>query len=246
MANERYEALLSSLGRAGLHTLFPNDIEYYFVALELVDSKGFTIDFFAFPVIPNISQNNPQISNVKKTAGGVVSLSSSTFVPKTITLNGDFGRKFRIILGVGTDLTFSAINLSTRTGLFTKSQPGQNNFSIKRMIFNPNLKTGYGAIKVLQAICDKSTMLDNYGDPVQLYFYNPTLGEEFIVKVVDLNLNQAKEKNMIWSFSLNLKAISPLELSKGKLAFLLGQDVIQKGINKVASDIKQAVKKKLA
>lgn len=251
MANERYEALLASIGRAGLHSLFPNEIEYYFCALELVDSIGATIDFLAFPVVPNISQNNPQVTNIKKTAGGIVSLSSSTFVPKNITLNGDFGRKFRILLGGAGDISFSAINLSAKSGVFTKQDQGslskKSNFSIRKLVFNPSLKTGYGAIKLLQAICDKSTGLDEFGNPVQLFFYNPTLGEEFIVKVTDLNLNQSKEKNMIWAFSLNLKAIAPLvgvfgnsTLTKS-LVLLLAQNNIQKGINVVASEVKTLI-----
>lgn len=249
MANQKYDDFLARLGRSGLHAIFPNDVEYYLCALELVDSTGATIDFLAFPVIPNISQSNPQITNIRKTAGGIVSLSSMTFNSKNITLNGDFGRKFRILLGGGTDISFSAINLSTKSGVYKLQDKGsvgkRSSFSIRKMIFDPQLKSGYGAIKLLQAICEKSNGADELGNPLQLNFYNPTLGEEHIVKVVDLNLNQSKEKNMIWTFSLNLRAIAPIEgvVNSGKvlqsLLVLMAQDQIQKGINEVATELKK-------
>lgn len=249
--NEEFISLLESLGRASLHALFPNEVEYYFCALELIDSVGSTVDYLAFPVVPDMSQTNPQITNIRKTAGGIVSLGSSTFIPKSISLNGNFGKKFRILLGGGTDLSFSALNLSASKGVFKKSDIGvlgkRNTFSIRKMVFNPQIKSGYGAIKILQAICDKSTGIDDFGKPYQLYFYNPTLGEEYVVKVIDLTLSQSKDKNMIWSFQLNLRAIAPLEgiltASKvtGSLVLLLAQDNIQKGINMLAANIKKTL-----
>ena len=57
-ALRRYRTELGTLGAAGAHALFPNDIEYYALTLELVDSKGFTVDSLFFPVMPKEIRDN--------------------------------------------------------------------------------------------------------------------------------------------------------------------------------------------
>ena len=44
---------LAASGRAALSVIFPRDIEYYMVALELTTFEGDTIDYFSFPVMPS-------------------------------------------------------------------------------------------------------------------------------------------------------------------------------------------------
>ena len=64
---ERQRSLLTSIGRAGLNALFPNDFEFYMVALELVDSESRTIEYFSFPILPsNIREQSTPITNIKK------------------------------------------------------------------------------------------------------------------------------------------------------------------------------------
>ena len=43
--NEKFINLLERLGRSAIHALYPNEVEYYFCALELLDSTGLTIDY---------------------------------------------------------------------------------------------------------------------------------------------------------------------------------------------------------
>lgn len=245
----KYRQLLESIGRASISALFPNEFEYYLVALELVDSKGETIDYFSFPVVPNITKSMPQIVNIRKTLGGIAVNSTSSFVPKDYTLQGDFGRKFRIMLNEKIDINFSAISFSTISGAFKKENLLRNLPSIKNQVFSPYLKTGYGAIKILEAIIEKANLEDpNTGKPYRLYFYNPTLGENFLIEPINLTLSQTKDRNMIWGFTLTFKAIAPLEglvpeIDKS-LVDILTTDNLEKASNKIVSSLYNLVIRK--
>jgi len=229
LAKDRAEQLIASIGRSGLNTLFPNDFEYYFMALELVNSQDEVIDYFAFPIIPDIRQEEPKIKSMTQTDGGLVIISSSTvFVPKPITLTGDFGRKLRILFRGGEALTFSEDLV-------------QNFVTLRKAAFDPSIKTGYGCIKILQSICDKSDGLDDLGKPFKLNLYNMALGEAYWVKVDRLTLNQEKTKNMIWGFSLQLSAIARLEHVigniQGSMAKRLGLSLLQSEVNVLAGSL---------
>lgn len=254
---EKATQLRNTLGKATLSALFPNDFEYYMVALELVDSRGETMEYFVFPVMPNnISQSEPQITNIKKTAGGVVSLSTNTFIPRSITLQGTFGRKFRILLGR------QGFNFTALRGIFGRQEMGEVQLSptvdinsdkydsrlkrgftqIKKLNFDIAIKTGYGATKILQKLADVSTGLDQFNRPYRLYFYNRTLGESWLVKVMNLDLSQTyPDSNLLWKYNLRLQAIAPLEGTKitplERELKVLGIGVLQKGINILAQDI---------
>jgi len=243
LAIDRVQELVSDIGRAGLSSLFPNDFEYYFMALELVNSQDEVIDYFAFPVIPDIRQEESKILTTTQTDGGLTILSSSTlFVPISITLNGDFGRKFRILFRGGEALTFSALRF---TGVRTKEDLVQNLVSLRKAVFDPSVKTGYGCIKILQSICDKSDGLDDLGKPFRLNLYNMALGEAYWVKVNRLILTQEKTKNMIWSFNLQLTAIARLEHIigdyKDSVLKRLGLGILQKEVNVLAGKVYQSL-----
>ncbi|HQF50625.1 MAG TPA: hypothetical protein PK588_07635, partial [Paludibacteraceae bacterium] len=51
--NKRVTQMAQDLGRGVLHQIYPNDFEYYMLALELVDGANNTIDYFVFPVMPS-------------------------------------------------------------------------------------------------------------------------------------------------------------------------------------------------
>lgn len=246
MSNERVSRLITDIGRAGLHYLYPNDFEYYLMALELVNGDDETIDYFAFPVTPEITQREPKLINLVQTMGGVTFLSSSTvFTPKQITLRGDFGRKFRVLLNRNGDAyNFSAIRF---TGVKNKEDLIQNANSLKKATFDPVLKTGYGCIKILQSICEKSDGLDEKGRPFKLYLYNMALGESYWVKVMDLTLTGEKSKNTLWQFNLSLQAIGRLESlfgdSKKSMLKRLSIQQIQTGVNILTSTLYKEVTK---
>lgn len=221
--------MVQNVGVGVLNSLYPNDFEYYMLSLELTYFDNFdlekTIRFFSFPVMPNsITQTEPQINNIKKNYGGLTVLNSPTFVPKDITIQGNFGKMMRIMIG---DIvyTFGAMlwdnstwaeQMKNKKMLFNKTFSKNNNVNNSEKEFLGGfVKSGYGALKILQAMCEQSKQID-YDKPRRLYLHNPALGVSYLVKVVDLNLNQNMQSNMIWNYTLRLKAIAPLESLEDK------------------------------
>ena len=153
--------MIQNLGRSLLATQYPDDFEYYMCSLELVNSSGNTIDFFTFPVMPdNINKNEPKRNSVKNTLGGLVVLTSPTAVAQTISIQGNFGRMFKILLN-GNAPALQGIAFSISAGKRKLFQiQGKNTSSLKGVSFDVGVKTGYGCIKILQSIIDKSNGLD--------------------------------------------------------------------------------------
>lgn len=237
-----YKNLLTTVGRAAAHTLFPNDIEAYFMAFELVDSRGDTVDYLSFPVMPqNISRNKNEITNIKKAFGGVTTLSSQGFIPIDFSISGTFGRNLRIIIG-NENLSFSALRYSFKSGVYKKSQANSN--APKSLPFNPEIKTGYGVTKILEAIIEKSNMLDNNNKPFRLYFYNPSFGESYMVKVTSTKFDQNESgSNMMWNYDISFTAVAPLDQieseTKKNLTIDLALESLSKAANVFASDIRR-------
>jgi hypothetical protein len=194
----RFKDLNFSLGKRALNALYPDDIEIYILALELVNSDKETEEYFIFPVNPNsISEPKVPIQSIKKTAGGITVMNTTTFSPSTISLRGNFGRKFKFLAGQEL-VSFSSINI----------KPTLNDI---KPTFSKNIKTGYGCLKLLESIIEKSNSLDKKGQPYALYFYNLALGNNYLVKSLNLTLDQTQEMNMIWSYSLQFQALAKVE-----------------------------------
>ncbi len=233
--------------RSALHLSFPNDFEYYMMALELTDYEGRTIDYFVFPVNPDMyRQDEPSVTTIRKTMGGVSAVGNSSFVPIPIRINGNFGRKFRLMIGKDSDTPdFGVANYSTLSGVVNKE--GFINGiggKFKKATINSRVKTGYGATKILQAICDKSKA-DIDGKPNRLYFYNPAFGVNYLVKLVNFSPIQSHDSsNMIWNYELSLTAIALLESVVGSsklrtsLTGSLGRDIVQRNASKIVRLIK--------
>ena len=231
--------LVGSIGRAALNAQYPNDFEYYICSLELVDSQDRTVDFFTFPVMPSsIVQTEPQIVNIKKTAGGITSLNTTTFQPVDILLDGNFGRRLRLLIGVNV-VDFAAIRYSTQSGDY--GQDAQT----RSPIFNSTIKTGYGCMKILQAIYRKARGVDDQGNPFKLYFYNPAVGDNFLVKPINLQLMQNKQENMIWNYSLSLTAIAPATANGRSIKQTIGasitSSILTKGANQLVDSIRGSI-----
>lgn len=206
-----------SAAQSALSLSFPNDFEYYMVALELVDFNGNTIDYFVFPINPSTyNQDEPSITNIRKTMGGVSAVGNSSFVPIPIRMAGNFGRKFKVLVGSSDNVTPSVAQYSTTNGVFSKEGFIQNTSGkFIKTVSNTRVKTGYGATKILQAICDKSRG-DLGGKPNQLYMYNPAFNANFLVKVNNVSFSQSSQGgNFIWNYELSMTAIAPLEVVIG-------------------------------
>lgn len=221
-----YTSLLGGIGRSILNAKFPNEFELYMCALELIDQDGLTLRYFIFPVMPSsIEETQPQITNIKKTLAGVTVLSNPTFVPGDISLSGSFGRKFRALLG------------NTYLDLTSSFKVNAN-----KAVFDARLKTGYGCCKVLEEIISESKVVDEKGIR-RLIFYNPALGNSYLVKPMSLKFSMSQESNMIWNYSLPLKTIAPLESFKSASEMKQSREqltttgYIQKQIERVTSDL---------
>lgn len=230
--------MVKNIGTSVLNTLYPNDFEYYMLSLELTYFNNFdqekTIRYFSFPVMPNsITQSEPQLNNIKRNYGGLTVLNSPTFVPKEITIQGNFGKQMRVMLG---DLIYTftsylfegstiAEQMNNKKMLFNKGFSKDNRkSSVEKEFLGGFVKSGYGSTKILQAMCEQSHMID-FGKPRRLYLYNPAIGEGYLVKVVDFTVNQSMQNNMIWNYTLKLKAIAPLESMYDPSSFSLSKSV---------------------
>jgi hypothetical protein len=241
-ANRRYEDLRETLGKAGTNALFPREFEYYLISLELVNSRGFTEDFFTFPVTPNsIKEMTPYLTNIRKTNTGVTVTKTDSFVPRDISISGNFGRQFKTIVNRNL-VSFTGIALTAVTGGLQglvsnfKSQSGAE---IVSSVFNREIKTGFGCLKVLETILRRSQERDPYGLPYRLLFYNPALGNNYIVEPINFSQNQQMENNAIWNYNLDLKAVAPLEqiadLNEFNLIRSLSKDNILRNGGKLAN-----------
>lgn len=230
---KRYKNLLFSIGRAGIHSAFPNDFEFYACAFELTDSKNQLIDSLVFPVMPeSISSNLTPINNQKKTASGVVSIFDDSFVPFDINLSGNFGRKIRLLTSTG-EVIFSALRN------FTKKRAGE----YRPKAFNISLKTGYGVTKALEKIIKDSSAIDDSGNPVRLYFYNLAFNQQYLVECKNIRFEQNMQNNMIWNYNLTLKAIAPAysirSNSKTSLLNILASSIINAGFERATDRLKE-------
>lgn len=235
-----------SMGSQMMANLFPNDFEWYMVALELEDSQGQTIDYLTFPITPNaITKTEPVKTNIRKSMGGVTVLTSPTFTPQEINIKGNFGRNIKFLISPG--VSPIGANLSTESGKFDLySIQGEKNTipMLKFPGFALGVKTGYGVIKILQAMLSKSVGTDNFGQPMHLNFYNMALGESYrvVVPPSGYQFSQDLSNNMIWNYNLTLIAVAPLAAINGydggtwaNIGLQLAASAIQTGVSMAAT-----------
>ena len=221
MPNQRYNDLVSAIGKAGVHSLFPNDFELYIMTLELVDSQGATIDFLSFPVNPErFTYEDPALVNIKKSLGGISALDTETFNPKMITMSGTFGRRLRLLISPPSSTEINS-ERSTDGGVY--GNIADSGLQIKTEAFDARLKTGYGTLKILESIVEKSKGLDSNNEPFRLYFYNPTLNHNFLVKITKFSAMQDRtNSNILWRYDIAMTAIAPLANLRDRVREELG------------------------
>ncbi len=239
--NREYLKSVKQIGRDGLATLFPNDFDYYMLSMELVTFDDQTIDYFAFPVMPqNMSKTEYKRINIKKAQSSTTILSSKSFIPHELVIKGNFGRQFKTLIS---PTRFTAIQYSIKSGVWKSYQLDQSFVKNVQPQYTPYVKTGYGALKILQAIVDKSDGVDNQGKSFKLYLYNPALGESYLVvpTKTPLVIDQSEEKNMIWDYTLSLSIVAPLDafskINKTSSTKILAAATIQTAVNKFGSNL---------
>jgi len=181
--------------RAYISALYPNEFEYYLFTLELVSRTGTLKQSLIFPVMPQaISETRVSLVNIKKTNSSIISLTNTTFAPSTITINGTFGKKIRILFSQNTkDNTDSPFSFSLGAVQGTK--------------LNGDVKTGYGTTKLLEKLLKRSQSdFDSL-----LFLYNPALGNSYLVECTDMQFAQSVENNMFWNYSITFKTLAKAE-----------------------------------
>ena len=229
LIRSKAQGILANAGRAALHALAPNDFEYYACIFQLVDYSGDIEQIFNFPVSPTSIQvaRNAHVS-IKKTESGYVETFSPSYVGKTISISGTFGRKFRLLV--------SRDNNPTQT----KEKKKERNEYYKKDTFDANVKTGFGALKLLEKIVARSTDFCEAGFPMRLYFYNLQANESYWVEVMSFSKNMSMENNAMWNWNIEMKAIAPVPdtySGKSKIGNLLAMAAVQKSLNQTFSNL---------
>lgn len=217
-------------GRVALHSLAPDDFEYYAMSLVLENSYGELLQVFNFPVMPNAIQiaKRPLV-NIKKTARGYADVFSSAFSGDTISISGTFGRKFRLLL----------VNEIKKPNAKKEGIAEEDKVFLKDT-FDARVKTGYGSIKLMEKILYASTQRDVYGGVHKLYFFNYAYNEKFFVEVINWSKQQSLENNIMWNYSMELKAIGTADkwiAGQANLQNLLTTSAVQKTFNKTISNM---------
>lgn len=235
---ENARSAVVTVGKAALHALAPDNFEYYMCSLELLDSQGNTKGFMTFAVMPNnIMETKAQIASITKTNKGIVSLFNSTFVPRDISIQGTFGRKFRLLLGMKEVENVSVIPFFG------------GNLGFDFLGGDVLIKTGYGLTKMLKSMVDSSFKLDDEGNPCILIFNNYALNTHYIVEVLQSSFSQSVENNMLWYYSLEMKAVAPADAVKrqdgnsdiSKFLTTVASGAIAKSITGVLNDVTRMI-----
>jgi hypothetical protein len=223
----------TDIGKLTAHTLFPNEFEYYLISFELLDSGNNqkVTDRLIFPVMPeNIEISQMKATTIKKSFGGVIAYTNNAFEPITITMNGTFGRRMRLLIG------------NKRTDEVKDNALGKLK-ALAGSTFFPSVKSGYGVLKSLERIYEKATTNGSSNKPYIVNFYNLSFNQAFVVKFNSFSVNQSLESNTVWHYSLQLTAVAPAEgssilgIASGAL-LSAGMNVINNKLNNVVSDIR--------
>lgn len=201
-AKQALLGLAADLGRGTLHSLYPNDFEYYMMTFELINSKGLRENMLLLPILPDdIRYSINTLSSVRKTSSGVVSMFNPTFVSFPITLQGTFGKKLKFLLG---DSEFLSLAFNLRSSL------GKQTGSDTSSTWNTQIKTGYGVTKLFEGILQKSQTLDDDGKPYKLIFTDSCFNKDLVVEINNYTFEQnSRSNNGYWNYSVQMTAIAP-------------------------------------
>lgn len=183
-----------TVGKSAVHTLAPDDYEYYLCSLELYDSTHTKVGFISFVVMPDqIVESHTPIQNIVKTHGGIVTIFNPSFTPIDIQISGTFGKKWRL-----------ASNYKDPTA----QKSGFLNLNVgKTFERSIGCKSGYGLTKILEKILKEANTLDTNGKPYTLVFNNYAFNTAYVVNVNNFSFHQSIEQNMMWGYSMSLKAV---------------------------------------
>ena len=165
----------------------------------------------------------------------MITLFNDSFCPVSISLQGTFGRKFRLVTGL--------VDPADASDKKWKNFLNGNFGKIKD--FTIGVKSGYGMTRVLKYILEKANTLDDSSRPYILLYNNYSFNSSYVVDVVNYSFNQSTENNMLWFYTLQLKAVAPgsaVKMNKqnmGSLLATVASNAIAQGLTKVVNDVKR-------
>lgn len=240
--------LTKSIGLQAIATAMPHEFEWYMIALELATADNRTIDYLTFPIMPNsLSKVEQNRTSIKKSLSGVTVLQNSALPLGEIVLQGNFGRGFKNLVGINNDVSIGALAYSMKAGKYDlySLQEGSNRKIPKVKTFNTAVKTGYGVVKMLQAMLSKSVGHDSSGRPFRLFFYNMAFGESYQVVVPPngVRFYQDLSNNMIWNYDLRLTIVAPLDavVKDSRKWKQLATSAIKGSVDIVSTEVKNVV-----
>ncbi len=156
---------------------------------------------------------------------------------RDISIQGTFGRRFRTIVGAK----------EVKNGVAKFPILG-GNLGFNFMGGGVMIKTGYGLTKMLKNMIEASTELDANNKPCVLIFNNYALNTQYVVEVLQSSFSQSVENNMLWYYSLEMKAIAPASAVKvqkrnNSLLRNVASNAIASGIGNVLMDVKRSALK---
>jgi hypothetical protein len=184
-------------GIAAVHSIVPDDIEYYLCSLELFTENKERVGFISFVVMPSqIVESHTPIQTMIKTNRGISTVFTDSFSPIDISIAGSFGRKFRLILNytdpndvLDSNNSFSSLNFGIIKGV------------------NSGVKSGYGLTKLLEHILSRANKTEK-NKPLYLVFNNYSFNTSYVTDVINYSFNQNENYNMIWNYSIQLRAVA--------------------------------------
>jgi hypothetical protein len=204
---------LITIGKEELSKLYPRDFEVYMCALELVDQDDNTVDYFMFPVMPrSISKSENEATTIQHSFSGVTIFNKDGYIPDEISIEGDFGRSFKLMSFEQDKYYKGVAGFAIEDGYYTSDQINSGLVD-KKTEFPIGVKTGFGCIKILQSIIHKAKAHGPTGISYKLYFYNAALGESYLVipnKNPLVFRQELQSSNMIWQYNLSLSVIADL------------------------------------
>ena len=153
---------------------------------------------------------------------------NSTYVGKDIQISGTFGRKFRLLT-----------NFDNNPGQ-TKVKKKDRDEYYKKGTLSLGVKTGYGALKLLEKIVERSQGFCEDGKPMRLYFFNLQANESYWVEIMDFSKNMSLENNAMWNWNITMKAIGQVPDTyngKSNINNLLTYAAVQKSLNQTFSNL---------
>lgn len=235
-------------GPAGLNTSYPNEFEYYAVALEVcsVDAQGNekTISYLSFPTMPSsLAKSTEYLSTIKKTASGVFVMRNTTFKPFPISIQGTFGSRLRY---VDTQGYLSAPTSARALAANAQDLPSNDSGSVvtvsaQRKMFSQNIKTGYGTLKMLEKMLEIAHNNTN-NIPNRLYWYNFAFNDMYLVEPKRFSPRQDRASNGMWLYNLELEALAPAGSIQTNLSNkqknILSAVTIQKTVSETSAVVK--------